>query len=68
MAKIHIDRTVCKGCELCLYVCPKDVFEMSDERNEKGYNYSIAKRPEDCILCKNCEMNCPDLAIYVEED
>jgi 2-oxoglutarate ferredoxin oxidoreductase subunit delta len=24
-------------------------------------------RPEDCIGCKDCELSCPDFAIYVAE-
>ncbi len=68
MPKIYIDKEVCKGCGLCLYFCPKGIFEISRQRNKKGYNFIEAKYPEKCILCKNCEINCPDLAIYVEGD
>jgi len=68
MPKIYIDKEVCKGCGLCLYFCPKGIFEISRQRNKKGYNFVEAKYPEKCILCKNCEINCPDLAIYVEGD
>jgi len=68
MTKIYVDKEVCKGCELCIYFCPKGVFEMSKQRNKKGFIFSEAKHPEKCILCKICEINCPDLAIYVEED
>ncbi|MCK4637010.1 MAG: 4Fe-4S binding protein [Methanomicrobia archaeon] len=68
MTKIYIDKEVCKGCRLCIHLCPKEVYEMSNQRNKKGYIFPEAKHPEKCILCKNCEINCPDLAIYVEED
>lgn len=63
---IYIDGEICKGCELCLYYCPRGVFEMSEEINKKGYNIAAAKYPERCTRCKICELSCPDLAIYVE--
>ncbi len=65
---VHIDAEICKGCGLCVYFCPKNVLEMGDAMNRKGFNVSSVKSPEDCIECKLCEINCPDLAIFVEED
>lgn len=65
---INIDKKLCKGCNICVQVCPKDVLELSPERNEKGYNVCQVVNPEECILCKQCEINCPDLAISVKED
>ncbi len=67
MANIHIDGEICKGCELCIHYCPRDVFEMSQTLNKKGFAIASAVRPEKCIYCKMCEINCPDLAIFVED-
>lgn len=64
---IYIDQRLCKGCKLCLSVCPKDVFSISQEVNQKGYNFAVAENPERCIVCKKCETYCPDFAIYVEK-
>ena len=59
--KEHIINTEwCKGCGICVAFCPKNVLELDD--CEKA----SAKRPEDCICCKLCEMRCPDLAIEVK--
>lgn len=66
MAVIHIDGEICKGCALCIHYCPRDVFEMSGTLNKKGFAIASAVRPEKCIGCKMCEINCPDLAIYVD--
>jgi 2-oxoglutarate ferredoxin oxidoreductase subunit delta len=63
---IIIDSKLCKGCKLCIHVCPQDVFELSSERSEGGYLMPAAVRPEDCIECGSCELICPDLALTVE--
>ena len=64
---VHIDDSLCKSCGLCIYFCPKKVFEITDRVNKKGFNISGAVREKDCTQCKICEMTCPDLAIYVEK-
>ena len=51
----------CKGCGLCIAICPKKVLELNDQVK------SVAVRPEDCIGCRQCENICPDLAITVKE-
>ena len=63
---IFIDEELCKGCEICIYVCPKGVYKMTDKVNSKGFNVVGAAFPEKCIECRLCEMSCPDLALYIE--
>ena len=65
MMKISVDERLCKGCELCIYFCPKEVFSMSDKINQKGYNVVGVIDPEQCTGCKLCEINCPDLALHI---
>lgn len=60
--RVIIDR--CKGCTFCIEHCPKDVLEMSEEVNRKGYHYPIAVTQGECVNCSLCEMICPDFAIY----
>ncbi len=64
--KVHIDTKICKGCQLCIYYCPKHVFETGEEVNDKGFVIPKVVYEDLCINCKLCEINCPDLAIYVE--
>lgn len=66
MPSIHIDGKICKGCQLCIYYCPKNVFETGEEVNDKGFVIPKAVHQKNCIRCKLCEYNCPDLAIFVE--
>ncbi|NNF99857.1 MAG: 4Fe-4S dicluster domain-containing protein [Desulfobacteraceae bacterium] len=62
---IEIDR--CKGCGLCVAVCPKKVLEISNEVNIKGYFPAYQARPDDCIRCAICCTMCPDVAISITE-
>ena len=55
MAYEHlIDNDRCKGCGLCVTVCPKNVLEISNEVGTKGYFPAFQARPEDCIFCALC--------------
>jgi 2-oxoglutarate ferredoxin oxidoreductase subunit delta len=65
--QIFIDELICKGCELCVFYCPKDVLQMSDKLSQKGYNIAQAIYADNCIGCMLCVIGCPDLAIQVEE-
>lgn len=63
----QIDVALCKGCGLCVSVCPKTVLEISDQVSAKGYFPAYQARPEDCILCAICCTMCPDVAISITE-
>lgn len=69
MAYTHIiEKDRCKGCGLCVAVCPKNVLELSRKVNTKGYFPVFQARPEDCIYCAMCCVMCPDVAIAIAED
>jgi 2-oxoglutarate ferredoxin oxidoreductase subunit delta len=69
MAKIKgavvVNTERCKGCELCVVACPKDVLAMSKQVNTKGYNYAFPEKEEDCIGCAACGYVCPDACITI---
>jgi len=66
MAYSHvIDSDRCKGCGLCVTVCPKKVLEITDQVNAKGYFPAFQARPDDCIHCSACCIMCPDVAITI---
>ena len=61
---VRIVRELCKGCGICIHMCPQKVLEFSEEVNKFGWR--IPKVKDGCIGCKLCETYCPDLAIWVE--
>jgi 2-oxoglutarate ferredoxin oxidoreductase subunit delta len=63
----EIDTNRCKGCGLCVAVCPKKVLELSSEVSPKGYFPAYQARPEDCVFCTTCCLMCPDVAITIVE-
>ena len=67
MAKLTFKTDNCKGCGLCVDVCPKKVLELaSDKINKRGHHPVEAARPDDCIGCGSCAIMCPDFIIKVE--
>jgi 2-oxoglutarate ferredoxin oxidoreductase subunit delta len=69
MALRHIiDVNRCKGCGLCVAICPKQVLEISEEVNTIGYFPAYQARPQDCIFCTKCCIMCPDVAITIIEE
>ena len=66
MSKIIIDENYCKGCELCVEACPKNLIALEREKmNGKGYHPAGVKDMELCVGCASCANMCPDCAITV---
>lgn len=65
---VQIDKERCKGCELCIGACPKQVLEMSDKINAKGYHFARVATAANCIGCAQCSDMCPDVAIEIREE
>jgi 2-oxoglutarate ferredoxin oxidoreductase subunit delta len=63
--EIHILWEQCKGCAFCVEYCPRDVLQLSDRYNQKGYHPPVVVKAEDCVHCQLCEMLCPEFAIFV---
>ena len=54
-----IDSERCTKCNICVRVCPTDVFERVPDGPPR-----IA-RQDSCQTCFMCEIHCPDDAMYV---
>ncbi|MFA4985419.1 MAG: 4Fe-4S binding protein [Candidatus Brocadiia bacterium] len=65
MPKITVREERCKGCGLCISICPKQVLAPSESINSKGYHPTFMKYPEKCIGCTMCALTCPDQVIEV---
>lgn len=67
MAKATVNQNLCKGCGLCVSVCPKGIMKIDDTKiNNKGYHPSNCINESECIGCAFCALICPDVAITVE--
>jgi 2-oxoglutarate ferredoxin oxidoreductase subunit delta len=64
LAKLDINGERCKGCELCISVCPKKILGLSEKINAQGYHF-VELKGTDCIGCAFCARICPDVAIEV---
>jgi ferredoxin len=55
---LRYDEGLCSGCGLCSIVCPHRVFEPGERR-------ARMVRPESCMECGACQLNCAPGAIKV---
>lgn len=56
---ISINQAWCKGCGICVELCPKNVWAL----NKQGKAYPAS--PDKCTFCMFCEEHCPDYAISI---
>ena len=54
-----IDYNLCKRCEICINICPRNVFLKDDDK--------IVPSSGNCNGCRLCELLCPDFAIEILE-
>jgi len=64
MIVIHENR--CKGCQLCVSVCPTDMLELASDRfNTLGYRPIQVCKEDVCTGCGICAVICPDVVFTV---
>lgn len=65
---IEVDNERCKGCGICVSVCPVKAISLGHKVNSKGYNYCYMSNADACIGCTACGMICPDSVITVYKE
>ena len=64
--EVIFDEDLCKGCELCISVCPTKVLKLDTTRvNARGYFTAIVYNLAACSGCGSCAKFCPDSVITV---
>jgi len=58
--QVLIEPSWCKGCEICLDICPERIFALDDQ------SVAVAVHMERCTGCQLCVKLCPDFAIEVK--
>ena len=62
---VWVNTSRCKACDICVDACPAGVLSMQQEPTSTlGAMISVIA-PDSCIGCNECELSCPDFAIYV---
>ena len=64
---VTVDESLCKGCTLCIPVCPKGLMRLADDRfNARGVHPAELADPDHaCTGCQLCATMCPEAAITV---
>lgn len=60
MVVIKVDLEKCDGCGTCVDVCPVEVFEIKEGK-------SVVVNSDECLVCRACEVQCPNNAIEIVE-
>ncbi len=56
---MEVDDELCKGCQLCIGVCPKSVIAISEKLNTASYHPAYYTG-ENCTGCSLCYYACPE--------
>jgi len=63
---IEIDQELCKGCQVCMFFCPKHLIAPAKKLNAAGYMPAgFENTGEECTGCTICALVCPEVAIEV---
>ena len=64
--QVHLIPSRCKGCRMCVELCPQQVLTLSTAMNAKGYHFPVvaAGKQDACVACGFCSLVCPEFAIF----
>ncbi len=58
MLQIEIREQACRGCRMCVDVCPTQVFDF-----DEAASVATLREVQDCIACLSCAYLCPSGAL-----
>lgn len=62
---VKVEAWRCKGCRLCVEVCPEHALALATALNRQGYHPAELADPDACTGCAHCARMCPEAAISV---
>lgn len=65
--RLNLMEGQCKGCELCVQACPRDVLAMGPHVNVLGYRPAVVVDAVKCTGCKACALVCPDVVFTIHQ-
>ncbi len=66
MAKVEFRDDRCKGCGLCVAICPQKIILLRQNKlNCKGFHPAGVDNMDQCTGCALCATICPDSVIEV---
>ncbi|MCG8432043.1 MAG: 4Fe-4S binding protein [Candidatus Omnitrophica bacterium] len=68
MALMRIDTQKCKGCLLCITVCPRAALKEGARLNRFGAEPPVFDEKSGCSGCGRCALICPDTCIEIYEE
>lgn len=64
---VWVDESRCKSCNICVEMCPSGAIAMRLDVHSIAGTIIEVIEPNSCIGCRDCELHCPDFAIYVAD-
>ena len=64
-AIVIVNEEICKGCGLCISVCPRHAMGLAKHINARGFHPAAPLSPEKCTACAQCAIMCPDSCITI---
>jgi len=65
--EVKVLEKYCKGCGLCVVMCPKDKIFLKAKVNKQGINAADVRDNSECKACMQCVLVCPEACIEIKK-
>jgi len=62
---LSVNKDRCKGCKICVAVCPHDALAMGDVKSHRNVVNPVENG--NCVGCQECVLACPDFALSIQK-